>query len=219
MKFKGVVFDFNGTLLWDTKYHNQAFDLFLEQHNIVLTDEEKSVKIYGKSNADIMRDIFGRPLTDLEIKEFSIEKELIYQELIVDNLHFAEGAEDLFEYLKAHIIPFCIATSSDFLNVEFYFREMQLERWFSPEWVLFNDGTLKGKPEPDLFLKAAYRLQLNTSELVIFEDSKAGIKAAENAGAGKIYIINSMNDDFSDFEHEVLYNFNQADKSLFRLVK
>ena len=217
MKFKGVVFDFNGTLLWDTKYHNQAFDLFLEQHNIVLTDEEKSVKIYGKSNADIMRDIFGRPLTDLEIKEFSIEKELIYQELIVDNLHFAEGAEDLFEYLKAHNIPFCIATSSDFLNVEFYFREMQLERWFSPEWVLFNDGTLKGKPEPDLFLKAADRLQLNTSELVIFEDSKAGIKAAENAGAGKIYIVNSMNDDFSDFEHEVIFNFNQTDKSLFRM--
>ena len=215
MKFKGVVFDFNGTLLWDTKYHNQAFDLFLEQHNIVLTDEEKSVKIYGKSNADIMRDIFGRPLTDLEIKEFSIEKELIYQELIVDNLHFAEGAEDLFEYLKAHNIPFCIATSSDFLNVEFYFREMQLERWFGHEWVLFNDGTLKGKPEPYLFLKAADRLQLNTSELVIFEDSKAGIKAAENAGAGKIYIVNSMNDDFSDFEHEVIFNFNQTDKSLF----
>ena len=217
MKFKGVVFDFNGTLLWDTKYHNQAFDLFLEQHNIVLTDEEKSVKIYGKSNADIMRDIFGRPLTDLEIKEFSIEKELIYQELIVDNLHFAEGAEDLFEYLKAHNIPFCIATSSDFLNVEFYFREMQLERWFGPEWVLFNDGTLKGKPEPDLFLKAADRLQLNTSELVIFEDSKAGIKAAENAGAGKIYIINSMNDDFSGFDYEVICDFNQADKSLFEL--
>lgn len=215
MKFKGVVFDFNGTLLWDTKYHNQAFDLFLEQHNIVLTDEEKSVKIYGKSNADIMRDVFDRTLTDAEVKEFSIEKELIYQDLIVNNLHFAEGAEELFEYLKAHNIPFCIATSSDFLNVEFYFREMQLERWFSPEWVLFNDGTLKGKPEPDLFLRAAERLQLNTSELVIFEDSKAGIKAAENAGAGKIYIVNSMNDDFSDFEHEVIFNFNQTDKSLF----
>lgn len=215
MKFKGVVFDFNGTLLWDTKYHNQAFDLFLEQHNIVLTDEEKSVKIYGKSNADIMRDVFDRTLTDAEVKEFSIEKELIYQDLIVNNLHFAEGAEELFEYLKAHNIPFCIATSSDFLNVEFYFREMQLGRWFSPEWVLFNDGTLKGKPEPDLFLKAADRLQLNTSELVIFEDSKAGIKAAENAGAGKIYIVNSMNDDFSDFEHEVIFNFNQTDKSLF----
>jgi len=215
MKFKGVVFDFNGTLIWDTKYHNQAFDLFLEQHNIVLTDEEKSVKIYGKSNADIMRDVFDRTLTDAEVKEFSIEKELIYQDLIVNNLHFAEGAEELFEYLKAHNIPFCIATSSDFLNVEFYFREMQLERWFSSELVLFNDGTLKGKPEPDLFLKAAERLQLNASELVIFEDSKAGIKAAENAGAGKIYIINSMNDDFSDFEHEVIFNFNQTDKSLF----
>ena len=211
MKFKGVVFDFNGTLLWDTKYHNQAFDLFLEQHNIELTDEEKSVKIYGKSNADIMRDVFDRTLTDAEVKEFSIEKELIYQDLIVNNLHFAEGAEELFEYLKAHNIPFCIATSSDFLNVEFYFREMQLERWFSPEWVLFNDGTLKGKPEPDLFLKAAERLQLNASELVIFEDSKAGIKAAENAGVGKIYIVNSMNDDSSDFEHDVIFNFNQTD--------
>ena len=83
--------------------------------------------------------------------------------------------------------------------------------------VLFNDGTLKGKPEPDLFLKAADRLQLNASELVIFEDSKAGIKAAENAGAGKIYIVNSMNDDFSGFDYEVICDFNQADKSLFEL--
>ncbi len=215
MKFKGVVFDFNGTLLWDTQYHNRAFDIFLEQHNIVLTDEEKSVKIYGKSNADIMREIFDRQLTESEIKEFSIDKELIYQDLIVDHLHFAEGAEELFEYLKLNNIPFCIATSSDFINVEFYFREMHLERWFSPQWVLFNDGTLKGKPEPDLFLRAAERLQLNTADLVIFEDSKAGIKAAENAGAGKIYIINSVNDDFSTFEHEVIYSFNQVEKSLF----
>ncbi|MDQ7826205.1 MAG: hypothetical protein RDV48_25605 [Candidatus Eremiobacteraeota bacterium] len=51
MKNKAAIFDFNGTLLWDTAYHNKSHDIFLEKHNIHLTDEEKREKIHGKPNA------------------------------------------------------------------------------------------------------------------------------------------------------------------------
>ncbi len=215
MKFKGLVFDFNGTLVWDTPYHNQAFDIFLEKHNIKLTDQEKTIKIHGKTNPDIMRGLFGRELDNEEIAGFSIEKETIYQQLVISDLHFADGAENLFNFLKNKNIPFCIATSSDLYNVEFYFRHLNLQRWFSPDHVIYNDGTLKGKPEPDIFLRAAAKLQLSPCELVIFEDSKAGVVAAENAGAGKIYIVNSINDDFSEFKHELITSFDEVDRNLF----
>ncbi|MBP1676064.1 MAG: HAD-superfamily hydrolase, subfamily variant 3 [Bacteroidetes bacterium] len=216
MLYKGLVFDFNGTLVWDTPHHNRAFDIFLEKHGIALTDEEKSVKIYGKTNPDIMRGLFERALTDREIEDFSIEKETIYQELIIDELKFAPGVETLFNSLKNNNIPFTIATSADIFNVDFYFREMHLDRWFTREMVVYNDGTLKGKPEPDIFLRAAARMQLSPSELIIFEDSKAGIKAAERAGAGKIYIVDSVGDaELKKLGHELITNFNQVDLSLF----
>jgi len=216
MLYKGLVFDFNGTLVWDTPHHNRAFDIFLEKHGIALTDDEKSVKIYGKTNPDIMRGLFERALTDREIEDFSIEKETIYQELITDELEFAPGVETLFNSLKNNNIPFTIATSADIFNVNFYFSKMNLDRWFTREMVVYNDGTLKGKPEPDIFLRAAARMQLPPSELIIFEDSKAGIKAAERAGAGKIYIVDSVGDpELKIFGHELITDFNQVDLSLF----
>lgn len=215
MKFKGLVFDFNGTLVWDTPYHNLAFDIFLEKHNIHLSDQEKTIKIHGKTNPDIMRGLFDRELNDEEIAKFSIEKETIYQNLVISDLHFADGVENLFNFLKEKKVPFCIATSSDLFNVKFYFKQLHLHRWFSPDHVIYNDGTLKGKPEPDIFLRAASKLQLYPRELVIFEDSKAGVVAAENAGAGKIYIVNSINDNFSEFNHEVISSFDEVDRNLF----
>jgi HAD superfamily hydrolase (TIGR01509 family) len=216
MVYKGLVFDFNGTIVWDTPHHNRAFDIFLQKHGIVLTDEEKSVKIYGKTNPDIMRGVFDRALTDDEVDVFSTEKETIYQQLIVNELQFAPGAEDLFNHLKSKNIPFTIATSADIFNVDFYYREMQLDRWFDRSKVVYNDGTLRGKPAPDIFLRAAEKLQLSPSELIIFEDSKAGIKAAENAGAGKIYIVDSIQDhELKIFGHEMITHFNQVDLTLF----
>lgn len=47
MTFKGAIFDFNGTLFWDTPFHDKAFDIFLEKRGLHLTDEEKRVKIHG----------------------------------------------------------------------------------------------------------------------------------------------------------------------------
>lgn len=217
MSLKGVVFDFNGTLVWDTAYHNRAFDVFFEKHNIRLTDEEKSVKIHGKTNADIMRGVFERDLTDDETARFAIEKELIYQELIVKDLKFADGVVNLFEILKKKNIPFTIATSADIINVDFYFRELQLHKWFDRNLVVYNDGTVRGKPYPDIFLRAAERLHIQPAEMVVFEDSKAGIKAAENAGTGKVVIVDSAGDDYSEFPHQIIRHFNEFDPEILGL--
>jgi HAD superfamily hydrolase (TIGR01509 family) len=215
MRFKGAIFDFNGTLFWDTAFHDRAFDIFLKQHNIQLTDEEKRVKIHGKPNVDIMRGIFGNHLTKSEATAMGLEKEAIYRELCINDLKFAPGAEELFNFLKSNHISMTIATSSGIENINFYFDKMGLGRWFDIEKTAYDNGTFRGKPHPDVFLAAAKKLGLKPEETLMFEDSVAGILAAENANAGKVYIVNSYGENYSRFSHEIITDFKEVDRNLF----
>ena len=214
-KIKGAIFDFNGTLFWDTAFHDLAFDIFLEKHDLQLTDEEKRVKIHGQANPDIMRGIFGNQLSEKEITDYTQDKESIYRQLCINDLKLAPGAEDLFDFLKEKEIPFTIATSAGIENVSFYFENMNMNRWFRLDKVAYNNGTFRGKPFPDVFLAAAKKLDVLPEETIIFEDSIVGIEAAENAGAGKIYIVNSYGENYSRFAYDIITNFDNVDRKLF----
>ena len=204
---KGVIFDFNGTLFWDTHFHSQAFDIFLERYHVHFSEEDKRQKIYGKSNIDIMHAIFGCVLSREESHRYAVEKELIYQDLCRDRVEFAPGAEAFFEFLRKRDIPFTIGSSVGVENMDFYYEHLDMAKWFPRERIVYNDGTYRGKPAPDIFLAAAGKLGLPMYDIAVFEDSTAGIKAAENAGAGKIYIVDSNGDDYSRFPYRVIRNF------------
>jgi len=209
MKYKGVIFDFNGTILWDTSLHNTAWDIYLEKHQIQLTDREKNEKIHGKTNKDIFAGIFNREVEGEELQAYILEKEYLYRDLVIQqDLQLADGVTDLFDTLKTHQIPFTIATSSGIENFNFYFERYELDRWFKRELAVYDNGSMKSKPHPDFFLRALKNLNLKPAETIVFEDSFAGIIAAENAGSGKIIIINSMKNDYSSFPHECLNSFN-----------
>jgi beta-phosphoglucomutase-like phosphatase (HAD superfamily) len=162
-----------------------------------------------------MRGIFGDQITEKEIHDFTQDKEAIYRQLCMNDLKFAPGAEDLFDFLHGKGVPFTIATSAGIENVSFYFENMNLNRWFRLDKIVYNDGTFDGKPNPDVFLAAASKLNLAPQETVIFEDSIPGIEAAENAGAGKIYILNSYGENYSRFPYQIITNFKEVDRKLF----
>lgn len=217
MSIKGVIFDFNGTLFWDTPFHNKAWDIFLENHQIEMTDQEKDEKIHGKPNSAIFKGIFNREIPEDELSTYINEKEQIYREICLhEQKPLAKGAIGLLNDLQANAIPFTIATSSEIGNVRFFFEQFELERWFDMDQVIYDDGTLRGKPHPDFFLKAMERLKLKPEESLIFEDSIAGIKAAENAGAGKIIIVNSSQSNFGHSRHHVISDFDEVDRKLFK---
>lgn len=219
MKKKGIIFDFNGTLLWDTQLHNMAWDNFLKEHGPLLSDEEKHRRIHGRLNSEILRDLFGSMLTDGEIEHYSLEKEYGYQRLCTElnDFSLAEGVTELFEKLKEQDIPFVIATASGIENVEFYFKELELNKWFERKHVIYNDGSMRGKPFPDLFLKALDILGIEGKDAVIFEDSVSGIKAAEASKAGKIIIVNSNDGDYKGWagKYPIITHFNELDWNWF----
>ena len=57
----------------------------------------------------------------------------------------------------------------------------------------------------------------NKFETLVFEDSISGITAAENAGISKIIIVNSNNDDYSNWNYEKIKDFREVDTTLMKL--
>ena len=127
-----------------------------------------------------------------------------------DDLHLAAGVIDLFNYCDSAAIPMAIASSSDKENADFYYERYNLNKWFPKCRFIYNDYTFKGKPAPDIFQKAAQTMFLQPSEIMIFEDSPAGIEAAEKFGAGKVVIVNSTNANYSTYSHDVIKSFAEA---------
>lgn len=213
-KYKAIIFDFNGTLLWDTPLHNKAWDIFLKEHHIRLTDKEKNTIIHGKTNKEIFKCLFKKEFDPHELNTLSEEKETIYRELCINsNIQLTQGSIHLFEFCTVKRIPISIATSSSQANVDFYIEQFGLLRWFPPDLIVFDDGTIKSKPDPAIFNTAMSRLNMKPNHVIIFEDSHAGIKAAEEAKAGKIVIVNSTNNNYADYRHEVLTDLTRFDYS------
>lgn len=208
---KGVIFDFNGTLLWDTPYHNKAWNIFLEKYGISITEQEIHDHMHGKTNGEIFPYLFKRQISGEELLKFSSEKEGIYRSLVeADDFQLADGVVETFDRCLGASLPLAIATSSDRQNADFYFERYNLKKWFMRMRFVYNDYTFKSKPEPDIFCIAANRMFLDPSEIMVFEDSPAGIEAARRFGAGRIVIVNSAGMDYSQYPFTVIDSFDQA---------
>lgn len=191
--FKGILFDFNGTLFFDSDFHIEAFQrIFPELGVPAPTKEEVIEKILGRSNAMIYRENIKADASDEETAVFGHNKESIYFDLCLankDRFRLTEGAEEFLDYLKAQGIPFTIATGSDRESVDFFFEHLGLDRWFDINKIVYTDGSFRGKPSPDCYFLAAEKLGLRAEECLIFEDGRSGIMSANAAKAAGVVAI------------------------------
>ncbi len=190
---KAVLFDFNGTLYDDTRFHRAAWRGYMKQKfGMELTEEEITAHYIGPSNSEIFRHCFGDRYSAAEMEIFSQEKEAAYRKAArsrPENLRLMEGAPELFDLLVERGIPFALATSSPIENVRFYLEDLGLKKWFDMDRIVYEEGKLPSKPNPAFYLEAARRIGINPEDCVIVEDSMTGIQAAINAGAGRVVAI------------------------------
>jgi len=218
MKNGGIIFDFNGTLFWDTAYHEIAWDEYLDSNNFYLSGTQKKEFIHGRSAKDILEFLFKKKLSASEIERYTEEKEEIYRnECLKHRMLLAPGAVNLLEYLNEHDVPIAIATSAEIRNVQFFIEQFNLLSYFKEEHIIYNDGKIRGKPYPDIFDKAIRRLKVNKADTIILEDSFSGIKAAINCHVGHVIIVNSNQEDFSSFNLPVIDHFDQFNRDIIPL--
>ncbi|MEQ1543689.1 HAD family phosphatase [Methyloglobulus sp.] len=96
------------------------------------------------------------------------------------------GVTNLLDYAQQHEIPFSLATNSSSIYAHECLTIAGLSHCFP--LVVTGDDVRSVKPAPDIFLKAAERMQVDIQQCVIFEDSHTGIVAASASGAYTVYV-------------------------------
>lgn len=193
----GVIFDFNGTMFFDGEFQEKSWRQFLKTKiGREVSEEEFHEYVHGRNSEVTLPYFLKRELTKEEVEDLEEEKEVIYRELCLESEDFklADGISEFLDELVERKIPMTIATASALNNVKFFFEHLHLDKWFEFDKVVYNDGILPGKPEPDLFLKAAEKINMDIEKCIIFEDSKSGIEAARRAKAKKAIGVASMLD-------------------------
>lgn len=198
MNIKGVIFDFNGTMFYDGEIQENSWRTYLQRKiGRSVKDDEFQEYVHGRNAGITLPYFLGKELSIKEIEELAEEKEATYRELCLSdksNFKLADGLTSFLDYLREMKIPFTIATASGLNNVNFFFKHFDLAKWFDINDVVYDDGTIPGKPEPDIYLKAAKKIGIPINQCMIFEDAKSGILSAYRAGAYKIVGVASMLD-------------------------
>lgn len=220
---KGIIFDFNGTLFFDSHMHYEAWRQYSKKlRGYEFSDDEMREKMFGRTNADIIEYAIGKEPTPDLVKRLAKEKESMYREMCLKdrkNMVLAPGAENFLNFLKENNIPRTIATMSEWDNVEFYIKEFNLARWFDIDKIVYSNGKIPGKPAPDIYEIAAKNLNLTPKDCVVVEDAISGINSAHNAGIGMIIAIASIEKDSLyesiPYVNKIIHSFNDINKNIF----
>lgn len=221
---KGIIFDFNGTLFYDTPKHIEAWREYSKRlRGTPFSDEEMEKHMLGHTNDDIIAYAIGKKPDKEMAKRLAAEKEAVYRDMCrkdMENTKLVAGASELLDFLVENGIPHTIATASDLDNVKFFIEVFNLPKWFDTEKIVYDDGKMPNKPAPDIYLKAAKMLNLAPKDCIVVEDAIAGIEAAKSAKIGKIIAIATKEKRgfFENYEgvSGVICDFTEFDKSLFK---
>lgn len=97
-----------------------------------------------------------------------------------------DGAKELLSWLKQNGYRVALATATAPKRTEKYLQRLDLYKYFDK--IVCASMVEHGKPEPDIYLKAAQLLELEPSECIALEDSQNGIKSASSAGCKTVMV-------------------------------
>lgn len=187
---RAVIFDFNGTMVFDSPYHDLAWKVFSKQiRGYAMDDEEIKTNVHGKVNDKIIQYLKPELNAD-ERAKLSLEKEAAYRKLALEdreNYHLVPGLSSFLDELKAKDIKRNIASASIKENIDFFIDTFELTNWFDIDKITYDDGSYMNKVA--MFKDAAKRMNVEVSDCIIFEDSVSGINCAKEVKAKKIVVI------------------------------
>jgi beta-phosphoglucomutase len=200
---KGVIFDLDGTIVDNMMVHHRAWQRKLKQLGLDLELSEVMQKVLGVDE-EILESIFGDQFTAAERKQHSFEKEEEYRRIFKDDLKLITGLPALLDQLKENFIPLAIGSAAPPENVNFVLDNLNLRNYF--DVVLHARDVTVGKPNPEIYLKAADKLGLKIEDCFIFEDSPVGAEAAQRAGSHTLIITTTHSkSEFTQFPNVVKF--------------
>ena len=172
-----VLWDMDGVLVdtFDAHYRSwqQTFDELSQPFDL-----EMFRRTFGMNNRLIFRTLLGRELEEMEFQRLSDQKEELFRSRIRGSAQTLPGVNEWLERFKSWGIKQAVASSAPQANIDALLDELGIRSYFQ---AVVEGATLRGKPDPAVFLLAAQLLGVESSRCLVIEDSVAGVEAARRA--------------------------------------
>lgn len=204
----GIIFDMDGVLIDSERQSNEGWLWAAGQLGVDmpmwLIDSFKGAP--AELCCKFFDDYYKGVIDYWEAKELRTQH--VYKIRETEGIPVKKGVKDIFEYIRNNGLKSAVATSTRRESAEKTLHEIGV--WDYLDAVVYGDEVERGKPEPDIFLRAAKAIGVNPSEAVVVEDSINGIKAGYAADMRVVHIPDTIaiDDDIRKLTYMVCADLN-----------
>jgi HAD superfamily hydrolase (TIGR01509 family) len=186
-----VVFDMDGVLIDSGAHHRDAWRLVLADLGVTPAPDFWRLTI-GRPAEEAVPLLLGRPVAAAEAARLARRKREHYTRLAARGMLPIAGAPAFVAALARQGVPRAVATSASRHDVDEMLAEVGVRGHF--EVIVTADDVRRGKPDPEVYVRAAQGLGLPPAGCVVFEDSVVGVRAARAAGMRVIGVTTAHTD-------------------------
>jgi HAD superfamily hydrolase (TIGR01509 family) len=216
---EAVILDMDGLMVDTERLARVYWHKALEEFGAKLT-EQQYLRIIGRTAPDstvVLKEMLG---ADFPVEKCRMRmREMYYAEIAEKGMPVMEGLLELVDFLKAKSIRYAVATST---GREITMRKLEITG-LSPHFdaVVTGDEVTNGKPNPEIFLKAAALLGAAPEKIVVLEDSRNGIRAAHAAHMIPVMVPDLIppDDEIESLAYAVVDSLHEARELIGKMLK
>ena len=176
----GAIFDWDGVIIDSANLHERSWHRLAAELGKTIAPGS-FIRGFGMKSARIVEEIHRWASEPEEIARLVKRKEALYREIVAQSeIAPLPGVVEWLHRLHEAKVPCAVASSTERLNIDAVLKRIGLQETFAA--IVSAEDVVHGKPSPEVFLKAAERLQLAPEHCVVFEDAYVGIEAGHAAG-------------------------------------
>jgi HAD superfamily hydrolase (TIGR01509 family) len=190
MGMKAVIFDMDGTISDTQSIHAEIESQTLAFYGIQIHPEEITKKYAGTSDSAMFGEIFKAHNISTPFKEGIEKKWELMEKLPHTSIKPMDGIFNLIDIVIHNGYRIGLASSSRLSYIRFVLQSLKIREKF--EAVSSADEVEESKPNPEIFLITAKKLNVKPIDCLVIEDSYSGLLAAKRAGMKGIGLVDSM---------------------------
>lgn len=174
---RAVIFDMDGVIIDSENMQQVAYCEAFKNQGIIIHPDDYTENMGRK---DAFQRIARKYNREVDFDSLFHDKNKKYHELIDNGIEPIGGLITLLNLIKNSALKIGLASASSLMNIHIILNELDIIGFF--DVLVGIDLVRNGKPDPELFLLAAEKLNVGSQECVVIEDSPNGIEAAKRSG-------------------------------------
>lgn len=212
----GVIFDWDGVIIDSSRQHEESWEALARERGLSLPPGH-FLKGFGKRNSEIIPDLLNWSQSLIEIESLSNRKEELYRDILRERgLKALPGVNAFLAMLGSQGVPCVIGSSTPRENIETALEITGIINNF--KGIVAAADVSQGKPHPEVFLKAASKIEFPPSRCVVIEDAQVGIEAALAGGFKVVAVTNTCSRSQLTRAHKIVDNLGEVKIETLRLL-